>query len=151
MECFTFLAVDHSSEPERATCPVLHSLAVFSKSALKRRYDLAVIFLGSHEARYGTDLGEFRKALDLMSGLLKSRGCEHVALVSPVAPPALLRRTERYRRAASSVAYAAAARVFDPQAIVGQEDWGKGRQPSAAVQKALAREIERFVEAVTVR
>ncbi len=149
MSRFSFLGVAHPLDSERAGRAILRTLCSFSRSALTREYDMAVLFLGSEEARFGTDADEFRKAMDLMCGLLRARGCRHIAIAEPVAPTELGRRAERYREAVRSVAYAAAARTFDPQPALARVGWGSAPWPGPDASKAIANEIVRFVESVT--
>jgi len=149
MDRFSFLTVRHPSDSARAGCAVLRTLCRFSKAALKRRYDLALLFIGSDEARFGTDVEEFRKAIDLMSGQIKARGCQHVVFISPVAPRRLAARIERYRRVVESVAHAADAKVFDPQPVVARAGWGRGRAPGPEGGRALSESIVKFVKAIT--
>jgi hypothetical protein len=151
MSCFSFLTVRHPRDAERATYPVFRTLCAFSRAALKRRYDLVVLFVGSREARLGTDVDEFRKAIDLMAGLAKSSGSKHIVFVTPVAPPKLLGRTARYRRVVRSVAHAAGAQVFDLQPAVARAGWGRSAAPGPDARRALADEVVKMVEAVTRR
>ena len=148
---FSFVAVKHPRRSERAGRAILQTLCEFSKSALKRRYDLVLIFAGSEEAMFGTDVAEFRRAVDLMCGVAKSRGARYVAFVAPVAPPKLAGRTERYRRAIRSVAHTAEVDVFDPQPAVTRAGWGSTAAPGPDVRKALADEIARLVNTVMAK
>lgn len=148
---FTFLTVAHPGGTAQAASPVLETLCEVSRFAFKQRYDLAVVFLGSEEAGFGTDVEEFRRAVDLMAGVLKSRGCAHLAFACPVAPENLAGGIERYRRAVMSVVYAAGALHLDPQPAVVRAGWGRGRVPAPPCSRALADEIIRFINAVTVQ
>jgi len=149
MERFTWLPVAHPTEADQAGGAIYRTLAAFSQSALSRPYDLAVLFVGSEEARFGTDAQEFRRAIDLMSGLLKKRGTQRVVFVAPIAPAPLAERIRLYDRHLRSVAHAANARVFSPQAAVTQAGWGTGVSPGPAAMEALAEAIADTVEAIT--
>lgn len=151
MSRFSFLGIAHPLDSERAGRAVLMTLCSFSKSALAREYDMAVLFLGSEEPRFGTDADEFRKAVDLICGLLRARGCRHIAIAEPVAPAELEQRVERYREAVRSVAHAAAARTFNPQPAVERSGWGRAPWPGPDANRAIADEIVRFVESVTAK
>jgi len=148
---FSFIAVEHRRASERAARAILRTLCEFSRSALKRRHDLVLFFVGSEEATFGTDVEEFRRAIDLMCGLVKSRGARYVAFVAPVAPARLTGRTERYRRAIRSVAHTAEADVFDPQPAVTRAGWGSAAAPGPDARKALADEIARLVNMVMAK
>lgn len=148
---FDFLPVRHPAEADRAACAVLRTVAAFSRSALDRRYDAVLFFLGSEEARFGTDVEEFRKAVDLMSGLARKRGTQVVGFVQPAAPPRLARRTAAYRAAMDAVAYVSRATVADPQPAVRDAGWGSGRHAGAAAHGAIADTIIELVKATTRR
>ncbi len=151
MSRFSFLGIAHPLDSERAGRAILRTLCSFSRSALTREYDMAVLFVGSEEARFGTDVDEFRKAVDLMCGLLRERGCRYIAIAEPVAPAALEPRVERYGEAVRSVAHAAAARTFNPQPAVASAGWGNAPWPGPDARRAVAHEIVRFVESVMVK
>ena len=150
-ENFSVVGVAHPRQGDRAGHAILRTLCAFRASALKRRFDVAVFFVGSEEARFGTDVDEFRRALDLMCGLLRSRGCKLIGFVAPVAPRALEGRVVPYRRAMHAVARTVGARVCNPQPAAARAGWGTGRDPGPDASRALADEILRFVGAETTK
>jgi hypothetical protein len=145
---FSYVVADHPIRSAVAAPPILQTLAAFSRAATKRRHSLAMIFVGTEEFRLGTDVQEFRRCIDLMCGALRQHGASHIVFVAPVARRELHARIARYRRVVRSVAYAAGARVVDPQPAVMSAGWGPGRRPSAAARKAFAEHIARFVESI---
>jgi hypothetical protein len=151
MKHFSYLVADHPVRCAVAAPPILRTLAAFSRGATSRRHSLAMLFVGTEEFRLGTDVQEFRKAIDLMCGALKQHGTRHIVLVAPVCPRILHARVARYRRVVRSVAYAAGARVVDPQPAVLAAGWGPGRRPSAAARRALADHVARFVESIVAK
>jgi hypothetical protein len=143
---FTFVSVAHPTGAKKACGAIYRTLCTFSQSALNRQYDLAMIFVGSEEARFGTDTQEFRRAIDLMSGRLKARGSQHVVFVAPIAPKNLAGRTRLYEREIKSVAHASNSTVLSPQAAVAEIGWGNSVAPRPAAMAAVATQITRHVK-----
>ncbi len=146
---FDFLTIAHTICEENAACGILRTVAAFSKSGLARRYDIMIFFLGSEEARFGTDIEEFRRAMDLITGLARNRGTRKVGLIMPASPARLTHRTERYQRVITALAHISGAELADPQPAVEQAGWGTGRHAGADAHKAIAESIIEFVREIT--
>ncbi len=146
---FDFLTVAHTTCEDNAACGILRTVAAFSKSGLARRYDIMLFFLGSEEARFGTDIEEFRRAIDLITGLARDRGTRKVGLIMPAAPAHLTHRTERYQQVLTTLADISGAGLADPQPAVEQAGWGTGRHAGADAHKAIAGSIIEFVREIT--
>ena len=138
--------------------PCMGALAAIDGALAESTPDLVVLAPGQLDARAGTPLRRFERALDAMLDRVRvaTRGRARIAIQSPIPEVSALPLARRYERSARRVAERHAARYINLlDALAGENGWEAlyrdpdagervhGRYPAAEGQEALARAFRR--------
>ena len=146
-------AVPVSLDPREVGLPVLAAVAALSRVSFEPKPDLAVVSLGHRDPDFGTDLHQFRLALELVLQQFEARGCTQFVLAAPVGPRHLRKRLAPYVEAVRRVAHIYRARFFDPAENLTDRHWVSRRAddrlvlrlPNASGHEALAESLGAFL------
>ena len=136
--------------------PVLRAVAALTRAKLQPNTGLALVCLGHRDADFGSDVLQFRKAVELIVQQLERRGCAHCVLVAPTGPSHLKKRLAPYHKATRYVAHNYRAHLLDLAPRLTDDHYAGGppggrlllRLPGPAGHRAIADALAAFLKSV---